>query len=142
MSVESSKRHSYPIYDWVDKTFVTLVLASQNSHPTILDLTIDYAAKRGENYRSALYRADVSYTVKGESTKVKNKGYRRCWLSGEAKRKSLIIKAKLYDSNGTEDSRQYVDYMFQRERLAYRHILKKCCALMANSGQPTTFAPK
>lgn len=143
-SVDSSKCHFYPIYDWVNEVYLTQVLESHRSRPAIIHShSIDYAAKRGENYRSALYRADVAYTANEQLTDQNANENCRSWLDGgETKRKCFVIKAKLYDTNATTDSRRFIDNMFRRERIAYQQILTKCSSLMANCGQPTAFAPK
>lgn len=114
---------------WLDKAFFERALRRYEHDPTVevQNFEVKPACKPGENFVSAIFRADVSYLSKKYRT--------------DNKRIKLIVKSQPeedgYKKDFVKDSPA-----FKNESRMYGKVLPEMERVLEHAGDPTKFGPK
>lgn len=125
MSGDNRVNHEFEVYDWLNKEYLTNAVSSYEKHKIeIIDWNIDHATGKGENFASAVFRVNISYTTENK----------------EQKERRFIIKAAVADEKMNEVLLELNSH--SRELVMYRDVITKSYELLKNIGIQIKFAPE
>nr|XP_029724744.1 uncharacterized protein LOC109412338 [Aedes albopictus] len=113
---------------WVDGDLLLSILKAEqhgSAEIKIVDFNVEAATKKGDNYASEMYRADLEYEKDGKLVKCRRNLEGKVIPSGE-------IQRMIMEKNS----------IFPREIAVYRDILPKIHSLLESIGDSTLISPK
>uniref|UniRef100_A0A336M1Q4 CSON009901 protein n=1 Tax=Culicoides sonorensis TaxID=179676 RepID=A0A336M1Q4_CULSO len=114
--------------NWISNDFFQTVLSSHfhDKSVKIISHEIKPAAKKGENFASAVYRVIVTYQLLNKTN--------------HNEKISLILKT--HSSNGAVQEVIEEFHVFERELTTYKEVLIECEKLMCDINEPLNFSPQ